>query len=113
MLDTVRGGSFELQPTVPFTAARRYLPGTNVLETTFALPEGERGLLAQTSAYAEPLIRPARTAVETRLRATISFWEQWSASRQYDGPWAEVVLRSALALKLMIFAPSGASVAAP
>jgi GH15 family glucan-1,4-alpha-glucosidase len=206
MLDAVRGGSFELQPTLPFTAARRYLPGTNVLETTFttsagvvrvvdamtlpddrlppmrelvraveavagcvpmrwrcaprfdygrmppqwawrcgvpvasagaeaiavaswnagapagrdgaieatfSLAEGERGLLALTSAYAEPLILPARAAVESRLRTTIGFWEQWSASRQYDGLWADVVLRSALALKLMIFSPSGASVAAP
>src|ERR1043165_9476150 len=35
ILDAERGGSFELQPSIPFHSSRRYLPGTNVLETIF------------------------------------------------------------------------------
>jgi GH15 family glucan-1,4-alpha-glucosidase len=40
MLDPGRGGSFVLQPAVPFQARRRYLERTNVLETTYETAEG-------------------------------------------------------------------------
>src|SRR6188472_2684500 len=40
ILDAERGGSFRLQPAVPFEAERRYLDNSNVLETTFATAEG-------------------------------------------------------------------------
>jgi len=47
------------------------------------------------------------------LHQTTSWWEKWSARCEYAGPFREEVLRSALALKLLNFAPSGAIVAAP
>lgn len=40
LLDARDGGSIELLPTEPFTVTRRYVPRTNVLETTFQTPEG-------------------------------------------------------------------------
>ena len=80
---------------------------------SWTIEAGQRSIVALTSAHGEPMIFPARSAVESRLAATGRFWNEWSSARTYDGPWRDAVVRSALALKLMIFAPTGASVAAP
>jgi GH15 family glucan-1,4-alpha-glucosidase len=206
LLDAERGGRFALAPEEPFEAERRYLPGTNVLETTFTtaggsvritdamtlpdsrlapfrelarkiegrsgrvplawrveprfgyaaagvrfdhragLPvatagsdalavlswdageptvedgaihgrfeavEGTRSLLSLSAAHGEPLVLPARADVDERIDATAAFWREWSSRRSHDGPWKEAVLRSALVLKLLVHAPSGAVAAAP
>jgi GH15 family glucan-1,4-alpha-glucosidase len=40
LLDVRRGGSFTLAPDAPYEVSRRYLPGTNILETTFETEDG-------------------------------------------------------------------------
>lgn len=205
ILDNREGGAFQLGPAGPFTAQRRYLPETNVLETTFhtatgavrvvdaltlpsggldparelvrrvdglagevplrwrveprfrfgrartrldirdgvpiascgsdalalrafgagaprlgerafegafTLREGERAVLALALAHEEPLVLPSLPDIERRLEGTIAGWHRWAHGCTYDGPWREAVLRSGLALKLLVHAPSGAIAAA-
>ena len=205
ILDPERGGCFALAPAVPYEASRRYVPDTNVLETTFATQEGtvrltdaltlpgsglapyrelarrvegvsgrvplrwsveprfayasraaefrlrngvpvaaagasavavlaldagdvelsvgrvegafaaepgRRSLLVLAASHGEPLVFPTRRDVENRIDETIESWRRWAADRRYDGPWRDEVVRSALALKLLVFAPSGAIAAA-
>ena len=50
---------------------------------------------------------------EALFRETVAFWRGWLAQCSYKGRWRERVHRSALALKLLTFEPTGAIVAAP
>jgi GH15 family glucan-1,4-alpha-glucosidase len=201
ILDPDRGGRFSLQPDPPYEATRRYLPDTNVLETTFTtgegavrvtdallfagaglgphrelvrvieglsgttpirwsveprfgygarrtsiagrhgvaiasaradaiairsfdagelevgtdrvsgraeIPAGTTALLAMSGTEAEPLVLPGRAEILARLDATREDWRRWVEARTYAGPFHDAVLRSALALKLLVFAPSAA-----
>jgi GH15 family glucan-1,4-alpha-glucosidase len=45
--------------------------------------------------------------------ATVAFWRGWLSRSRHSGRWREMVHRSALTLKLLTYAPTGAIVAAP
>jgi len=78
------------------------------------LRQGEVAWYSFSFSADSPAILPAFGAdAEQRLHCTIARWRHWSQSFHYDGPHREIVLRSALALKLMSYAPSGAIIAAP
>jgi GH15 family glucan-1,4-alpha-glucosidase len=50
---------------------------------------------------------------EACFRDTVQYWRNWLSKCSYRGRWREMVHRSALALKLLTFEPTGAIVAAP
>ncbi len=51
--------------------------------------------------------------METLLEETMFYWRAWADRCTYNGRWHQRVMRSALTLKLLTFAPTGAIVAAP
>ena len=76
----------------------------------FTLAEGEsRTFVLEESDAPSPL---AEDEAQAALEATVHYWSDWVAHSTYTGRWREQVNRSALALKLLTFQPSGAIVAA-
>lgn len=205
LLDACEGGRMELKPTEPFTVDRRYVDGTNVLETTFTTDAGtarvtdalvngfagrlpwvelarrvegidgevrfqwcvapgtrfstaspwvdttvhgevirvgglmmvvrgiahvpesgakreiagtftttskSRHLITVAATEDEPLHLPVPKLTDEGLDRTIETWQSWSRDFNYRGPWAAAVQRSALALKLLMYEPTGAIAAA-
>jgi len=56
---------------------------------------------------------PSTAETEDLFHRTVGFWRRWLSACTYHGRWREMVHRSALALKLLTFEPTGAIVAAP
>ena len=208
ILDPERGGTWSIRPAVDWTSTQRYLPRTNILETTFRtaggvavvtdfmpvdedgrpssphpeihrqlrcprgrvpmqitfMPRFEYGaratrleqlrnglfatdrtdqvltlssskpcdwMIEQSSAsarftiekgedrwlvlrYDDDDIHPAdRYESGRKLDITAAFWARWAAGVRYSGPFRGMVKRSALALKLLTHAETGAIIAAP
>ncbi|HEU4494206.1 MAG TPA: glycoside hydrolase family 15 protein [Rubrobacteraceae bacterium] len=75
---------------------------------------GERKYLSfNYSNEAPAVVPPLGEAARERLERTVRWWHEWANRCAYRGPYRDAVVRSALALKLMTYAPSGALVAAP
>lgn len=87
--------------------------GEGDLHAQVELEAGQmRGLVLETGTSGPA--RQVRVAeVQQLFDATVHFWEQWLAQSTYKGRWRETLNRSAITLKLMTYAPTGAIVAAP
>jgi len=78
-----------------------------------SLRGGDVRFFSLVGAGPEPAISaPLGEHAEERIARSVRWWEEWAAACTYEGPWKEAVVRSALTLKLMTFAPSGAIIAA-
>jgi GH15 family glucan-1,4-alpha-glucosidase len=78
----------------------------------FSVPAGKRAVLAITGSESEPLFYPSRAAFEARVDTTVAEWREWAKGIDYVGDWDQAVRRSAFALKLLLYAPTGAIAAA-
>ena len=81
--------------------------------TRITLRAGETfcAVLSFSSEAPEVVVEPFGFAEES-LAATLGAWHRFSAVVRYDGPWRDLVVRSALALELLLHAPTSTFVAA-
>ncbi|MDQ3284141.1 MAG: DUF5911 domain-containing protein, partial [Actinomycetota bacterium] len=81
----------------------------------FALEEGEDAafVLQQLKEGEGPEKVLSSAPFQDRLQGTLDYWRRWISGSTYRGRWREMVNRSALALKLMVYDPTGALVASP
>lgn len=101
----------ELATTVPLQARQ-----DGAATATFSLGEGESAVfvLRHVPAGQRALDGPiSDDQAERAFRRTVDYWRSWIARCRYAGRWLEMVHRSALALKLLTYEPTGAIVAAP
>ncbi|MGD8616666.1 MAG: glycoside hydrolase family 15 protein [Gammaproteobacteria bacterium] len=105
-----RGRAFILRSELPLTLSTQ----SGHVVSRHTLRAGERRHMSAVFTEREPsFIPPLREEAERRIRLSLDWWEGWANRCTYDGPYAAAVRRSALALKLLTYAPSGAVVAAP
>ncbi len=81
----------------------------------FSLEEGEAAVFVLREIEAGDRCEPSpyEGKEDELFVQTVEYWRRWLSKCTYSGRWREVVQRSALALKLLTFEPTGAMVAAP
>ena len=111
---TSEGAVFQTngQDVVLHGAAGLERSGDGDVRLDFTLKSGEvRGFMLETAAQRGP--QPLNRGEAIRLfEQTVQYWRSWLARCTYQGRWRETVHRSAMSLKLMTYAPTGALVAA-
>jgi GH15 family glucan-1,4-alpha-glucosidase len=87
------------------------------LEAVFTVGAGERVRLSLAAADPaaidpSPDDPPSPDELDKRLEETIKWWQRWRKQGRLDGPYGQAALRSAVVLKALTNAPTGAVVAA-
>ena len=86
--------------------------GHLVFSGTTVLHEGARALVAIVATGHQPFGVPTIEDIDRRIDLSDQAWKAWAEGLKYHGQYASTVTRSALALKLLLFSPSGAIAAA-
>ena len=106
----VTDGSLVLRSDLPLQVS----PNRQNAYGVATVAAGERRHLSLAYSIDAPgVIPPLGDSARDRLERSIRWWRDWSNRGTYQGPYRDAVMRSALVLKLMTYAPSGAVVAAP
>lgn len=79
---------------------------------TARIAAGQTAVLVMSVFADQPAEMVGLDTALARLDATIRRWSRWSARCEYEGPWRDAVLRSALALDLLADDQTGAILAA-
>jgi len=102
------GEIFWLRSSVPLQ-----VDGEGNAAAQLHLRSGDIVRFSLTRAGEAPAVLPSVSEeARERIERSARWWRQWSGQSLYHGPYRSEVERSALALKLLAFAPSGAIVAA-
>ena len=103
---------------VIYSDADLKLEGRHDLTARFTVRAGER--VRTTIAYADPAAldrdRPVTLdahEIDARFETTLAWWRDWAAQARLEGPDGPAAIRSAITLKALTHAPSGAIIAAP
>jgi GH15 family glucan-1,4-alpha-glucosidase len=103
--------SIELDTTVPLEVQH----DRGGVEAVMSLKQGEKATFVLRQLDEKHIGAPVLTDEQEQdlFCRTVEYWHAWLAKCTYKGRWREMVYRSALALKLMTFEPTGAIVASP
>ena len=89
------------------------LPDKDHATASVYLRRGDELQFSLTYTEEAPAVLPALGETSHHAIArSIGWWEAWAAGSRYQGPYRDAVMRSALALKLLAYSPSGAIAAA-
>jgi GH15 family glucan-1,4-alpha-glucosidase len=105
----VRPGVYWLRSSAPLSIADEGHRACGRL----VLRAGENLRFSFTYSAEAPAVLSPLEALDARIERSVKGWRHWARIAKYDGEYRDAVLRSALALKLMSYAPTGAIIAAP